>query len=159
MELEVLRFSSQEESTLGALFNTTSGRKFLCFTLEDEHRVTKLHSDTRIPAGRYEIKLRTEGGFHNKYSLKFPDIHKGMLHLQNVPNFEYILIHAGNTDDDTAGCLLVGDTSQQNVTGDGFIGSSVDAYKRIYPPIANELLIGGQAFITYVDYDMPVVVG
>lgn len=156
MLLEVVRFSSQEDSTLGALFDVSRGRKFLCYTLEDEYREEKVHSETRIPAGTYDIKLRTEGGFHTRYLQKFPDIHKGMLHVQDVPGFEYILIHAGNDDDDTAGCLLVGDTSQQNITKDGFIGSSVDAYKRIYPKITNAVL-NDRVVITYIDYDDPVV--
>ena len=39
MELEVIRFSSQKDSTNGLLFDVTDGcRKFLCYTLEDEHR-------------------------------------------------------------------------------------------------------------------------
>ena len=38
MKLEVLRYSSQNESTLGMLFDVTEGREFLCYTLEDEYR-------------------------------------------------------------------------------------------------------------------------
>ena len=72
------------------------------------------------------------------------DWHKGMLHVQDVPGFEYILIHTGNTDEHTMGCLLVADTSQQNITKDGFIGASVDAYKRIYPSLAQWLVDGNK---------------
>ena len=43
---EVLRFSSQEDSTLGMLFDVTDGRKFLCFTLEDEARDKKVKGET-----------------------------------------------------------------------------------------------------------------
>ena len=84
-------------------------------------------------------------------------MHKGMLHVQNVPGFEYILIHCGNTDDNTEGCLLVGNTSKENLTRDGFIGESVNAYKRIYPSIANALVSGESVSITYIDYDTPVM--
>jgi len=135
MKLEVLRFSSQNKSTLGMLFDITDGREFLCFTLEDEHRDVKVMNETRIPSGTYKLKLRTEGGFNDRYSKKYGSMHKGMIHVQDVPGFEYILFHTGNTDENTGGCLLLGDTSQQNITKSGFIGSSVDAYKRVYPLI------------------------
>jgi hypothetical protein len=74
-----------------------------------------------------------------------------MLWVRDVPGFEYILIHIGNDDDDSAGCLLVGDSQTQNITKRGFIGASTDAYKRIYPPIADVLVNGGQVTITYKD--------
>ena len=153
MKLEVLRFSSDSDSTLGVLFDTTNERKFLCFTLEDEFREIKISGETRIPAGTYNVTLRTEGGFNQRYNDKFgTDFNKGMLWVRDVPGFEYILIHIGNTDDNTEGCLLVGDSQNQNITENGFIGASTDAYKRIYPPIADVLVNGGQVTITYKDY-------
>ena len=154
MKLEVLRFSSDNDSTLGALFDVTEKRKFLCFTLEDEFREVKVSGETRIPSGTYNITLRTVGGFNQRYDDKFgTDFNKGMLWVRDVPGFEYILIHIGNTDDNTDGCLLVGDSQTQNITKNGFIGSSTDAYTRIYPPIADVLVDGGKVTITYIDYD------
>jgi hypothetical protein len=76
-------------------------------------------------------------------------MHKGMLWVRDVPGFEYILIHTGNTDEHTAGCLLVGNTSEVR----GFIGDSTGAYKRIYPSIAKALEAGEEVTITYEDYD------
>ena len=155
--LEVLRYSSGADSTLGLLFlNDTSGREFLAYTLEDEWRENKVSAETRIPEGTYNVTLRTVGGFHSRYLDKFgADFHKGMLHVQDVPGFEYILIHTGNTDEHTMGCLLVADTSQQNITKGGFIGASVNAYKRIYPSLAQWLVDGNKLTITYIDYDNP----
>ena len=156
MELEVLRISSQVDSTNGILFDISNGkREFLCYTLEDEHRDEKVMKETRIPAGTYNITLRTAGGFHSRYIKKYGNMHKGMLWVRDVPGFEYILIHTGNTDEHTAGCLLVGDTQSQNVTKskDGFVGASVDAYKRIYPPIAKALEEGKKVTITYTNFD------
>ena len=154
MKLEVLRFSSGKDSTSGALFSVVEGVKtFLCYTLEDEYRDNKVYSETRIPAGIYEIRFRTVGGFHAKYSKRFQDIHKGMLHIVDVPGFDYILVHCGNTDEHTAGCLLVGDTQNNNmVEEDGFIGRSTAAYKRIYPKIAKALEQGEEVTIEYIDY-------
>ena len=155
MELEVLRFSSEDDSTSGLLFDITdSNRKFLAYTLEDEYREEKEMHETRIPAGTYNVTLRTEGGFHQRYVTKYGDMHKGMLWVRDVPGFEYILIHTGNTDEHTSGCLLLGDSQTNNqVKEDGFIGSSVQAYKRVYPQIAKVLEEGGVVNITYTDFD------
>lgn len=50
MKLEVLRFSSDSDSTLGALFDVTDKRKFLCFTLEDELREVKVSGGNKNPS-------------------------------------------------------------------------------------------------------------
>ena len=142
MRLELYRFSSQNESTLGILYivnDETNQKDFLCFTLEDEKRSVKVYGETRIPKGTYQIEYRKEGGYHNKYSKRFPSIHRGMLEIRDVPNFTHILLHCGNTDDDTDGCLLVGNVVSQNITKDGFLGQSTDCYKRIYPILADIL--------------------
>lgn len=157
MKLEVLRISSQKDSTNGILFDITGGeRKFLCYTLEDEYRPLseKVMGETRIPAGTYEMTLRTVGGFHDRYKARYGDKHKGMLWVRNVPGFEYILIHSGNTDEHTAGCLLVGDSQNENLSKkDGFIGASRTAYERIYPHITEALESGKKVTITYTDFD------
>jgi len=162
MELEVIRFSSGTDSTNGVLFEIDRlapaphaegfrcKRKFLAYTLEDEYRNEKKYGETRIPNGTYRLALRKTGGYHQKYSKRFSNIHLGMLHVIDVPNFEYILIHCGNTDEHTAGCLLVGDSQENNqITKDGFIGKSTQAYKRIYPKIANAIECGEEVTITY----------
>jgi len=155
MKLKVLRFSSQEDSTSGLLFiDGDLGLEFSCYTLEDERRSLKVRGETRVPAGTYQIKLRKEGGFHERYKKKYGAWHRGMLHVQDVPEFEYILIHTGNTDEHTAGCLLVGDSQENNIIiKDGFIGKSNNAYKRIYPKIARAIEKGNNVTIEYIDYD------
>ena len=154
IKLEVLRVSSESDSSSGLVFDITNGKKFLCYSLEDEYRNDKIMHETRVPAGTYQIKLRKEGGFNARYTKKYGDFHKGMLHVQDVPGFEYILIHTGNTDEHTSGCLIVGDSQENNqLLKNGFIGKSVQAYKRIYTPIAEALENGEEVTITYVDYD------
>lgn len=154
MELEVLRFSSQADSTSGALFDVVNGkRNFLCYTLEDEQRDVKVWGETRIPAGRYKLSLRKEGGFHSRYQAKYGDMHKGMIHVNDVPGFEFILWHTGNTDEHTAGCLIIGDSQESNlVKKDGFVGSSVVAYKKVYPYVA-AAIENEDTYVTYIDYD------
>ena len=160
MELEVIRFSSGTDSTNGILLETIQQgneidgifkqKKFLEYTLEDEYRSEKVFGETIIPNGTFKVGLRKVGGYHAKYSKRFPHIHVGMLHVLDVPGFEYILIHCGNTDEHTAGCLLVGDSQENNqITTDGFIGKSTQAYKRIYPRVAEAIDCGEDVIITY----------
>lgn len=124
MRLTLHRWPSLKESTLGGML--VDGSLF-CFTLEDEQRSVKVTGETRIPAGTYQIKLRAEGGMHAKYAAKYPE-HRGMLWLQDVPGFEWVYIHIGNDDDDTEGCLLVGDGAHVS----GKLSESVPAYQRLY---------------------------
>jgi len=151
MKLLCLRFNVSSDSTNGILFyKDIDGYDFLSYTLEDEYRAEKVKGETMIPYGTYQIKYRKEGGFNNNYSKRFSDFHRGMLHITNVPGFEYILIHCGNTDEHTSGCLLVGDSQENNnLVSDGFIGKSTQAYKRVYNMIADELDRGEKVFIEY----------
>jgi hypothetical protein len=150
MEIDVIRFNSKEDFTDGLMY---INGVFQVYTLEDEKRSVKVFGETRIPNGRYNIGLRTVGGFDKRYSSKYgADFHKGMLWVKDVPNFEYILIHVGNDDGDTAGCLLTGMTN--NADEKGFIGGSTDAYKKIYPPIRDAVLSGEEVFINYKDINL-----
>jgi hypothetical protein len=156
MKYEVLRISSGKDSTSGMLFEVDNNRRtFLAYTLEDEQRDVKVWGETRIPAGTYKLKLRKEGGFHTRYLAKYGDtFHKGMIWVQDVPGFEYILWHTGNTDEHTAGCLILGNTQTNNrIAKDGFIGSSVDAYKFVYPRVLAAIESGLDVEVTYIDYD------
>tara|TARA_Y100000114_G_scaffold28884_1_gene24658 strand:+ start:195 stop:992 length:798 start_codon:yes stop_codon:yes gene_type:complete len=156
MILEVLRISSQKDSTSGILFDITDNkRKFLCYTVEDEYRATKVMHETRIPAGVYQLTLRSEGGFHSRYISKYgADWHRGMIYVNNVPGFEYILWHTGNTDESTSGCLILGDSQTSNlVQADGFVGSSVNSYKKVYPIVRDAILSGEKVLVKYVDFD------
>ena len=163
MKLKVVRFSSQEDSSSGLLFDATNGMEFLCYTLEDERRKDKKFGETRVPAGVYSIKLRDSGGMTKRYAAKYKDMHKGMLCVHNAPDwkivtpdmtFQYVLIHVGNTDEHTAGCLIIGDTQENNILKkDGFIGKSVQAYKRIYKLIVKALDAGEEVSIEYIDLD------
>jgi hypothetical protein len=156
MKYEVLRVSSQKDSTSGLLFEVNNGKRtFLCYTLEDEQRDVKVWGETRIPAGTYKLGLRTEGGFHNRYLSRYgADFHKGMIWVLDVPGFEWILWHSGNTDENTAGCLLLGNSQESNlVKKDGFIGASRDAYKLVYPRVLSAIESGLDVEVEYIDYD------
>lgn len=158
MELLLYRYSTSSESTLGILFalnHKRAGREFLCYVIEDTFREHKIKHHTRIPSGKYEIKYRTEGGFYNKYKTRFTEVNneRGMLELQNVPNFKYILIHCGNTAADSSGCLLVADSVNNNQSEKGFAGKSSIAYKKIYKSVAAQLDKGQKVWITIEYFD------
>jgi len=148
MVILVDRFISDNDSTISKVM--VDGN-FVCFGLEDEYREEKVSKETRIPAGTYRVTLRTEGSHHSRYSNKFPDFHKGMLHVRDVPNFKWILIHIGNTDEDTDGCLLVG---SQAITdpGEMKIISSTVAYKRFYSMVV-DAAANNTLSITFLDND------
>ena len=147
MKLQVVRTQFGRDATNGLLF---IDGLFECYTLEDQYQEVKVMHETCIPEGTYDVKFRTVGGFHERYKKRYGNSHYGMLHLQDVPGFTYILIHAGNTDKHTSCCLIVGETQQDlDVSEDGFIGSSGKAYVKLYNKIAKQLLIGNPVTIEY----------
>ena len=155
MLLTVERLAGGTESTLGVM---RIAGKVRCFTLEDQYREgPKVPGETRIPAGIYDVKLRTEGGFNARYAARdgIKEIHHGMLWLQNVPGFEWILIHCGNTDADTEGCILVGSDAIAHGEGNYALGRSVPAYLDVYPEIASALLRNENVTIEIIDKDRP----
>jgi hypothetical protein len=151
MNIKIFRYSSQSKTTLGAMLIND---KFECYTLEDSHKAVKVKNQTRIPNGKYEIKLREFGGHYEKYLSKY-DGHGGMLWLQDVPNFEDILIHIGNDAEDTSGCILVGSTANNNANNKGFIGASTDAYLDMYFKVLDAFDNGEKVFITIKNLDTP----
>jgi hypothetical protein len=148
MQIDVDRFISDEDTTISRVM---VDNQFVCFGLEDEYREEKSVGETRIPAGTYRVSLRTEGGFNERYSKRFPEIHRGMLHIRDVPNFKLILIHCGNTDKDTKGCLLVG-TQANTDRGNMSVVSSTIAYKKFYPLVV-DAAENSDLSITFADND------
>jgi hypothetical protein len=142
MKIILQRLSDNGTSTLGRL--TVDG--FQCVTLEDTFRAEKVYGKTRIPAGRYEIKLRTAGRMHGQYIKKLPN-HVGMMWLLDVPNFQNVYIHIGNKPEDTLGCILVGTT----IENENFISESTVAYIKLYAIVVEALERGEEVTIQVMD--------
>jgi hypothetical protein len=105
MILQLKRIANGPNSTLGYL--TVEGG-FMGFTLEDQYQEVKVKHETRIPAGRYQIKFReVPSPMTQRYRQRF-DWFNWHLELQDVKGFDNVYIHIGNDDDDTSGCILVG---------------------------------------------------
>ena len=146
MKITVERFLHNEEATLSRVL--LDGEQF-CFGLEDQPQEEKVMNETRIPAGTYQIKLRNEGGMTKRYAERY-DFHIGMLWLQVVPDFEWVYIHVGNSDDHTSGCLLVGFTANEEAMT---IGRSRDAYSDLYQAV-KDAAWAETLEIEYLDKDM-----
>lgn len=123
--LRLYRFASDEDTTIGCYH--FEGEK-VCFSLEDEYREEKVAGETRIPAGIYPIGVRHDSPAFSHLDDRW-DWHNGMLHIQNIPNFEWVYIHSGNTDDHTEGCPLTGFTADLERMA---VGSSRKAYEKLY---------------------------
>ena len=145
MKLTLKRFKETNDATLGSLYVKDV---FQCYTLEDEHRDIKVPGETRIPAGSYNLIDRQHGDFYQRYKERFVPWHRGMIQLADVPNFTDILIHCGNTDEHTAGCILVGtDYNENNMT----IQQSALAYEKLYKRIYDNIVGGDEVVLTIQD--------
>lgn len=127
MKLTLKRIALRPTYTIGKLYIDDV---YFCDTIEDTVRdlnkngkfdngEKKVHSKTAIPYGIYEIKWTYSPRF-NKYTPQ----------LMNVPSFEGIRIHAGNTSADTEGCLILGKNKQV-----GKVLNSRDTINKFYPII------------------------
>lgn len=116
------------------------------YGIEDEIRKVKVMHETAIPAGSYNLSLTQSPKFSKSYyinseglimpasdrdsiaaALEYAQPHP-LVMINDVPNFERVLIHWGNTDRDTSGCYLVG-----SGVGKGTITQSRAKYIEIYP--------------------------
>jgi hypothetical protein len=113
MVIKIKRLYKTDNSTIGEL---TIDGKFECYTLEDKEREVKIKSETAIPKGTYKVIINQSNRFKKLLPL-----------LLNVPNFEGVRIHPGNTNHDTEGCILVGRTRSKD-----FIGQSRKAFATLF---------------------------
>lgn len=120
MELRLKRIARRSTYTIGKLY--VDGEYF-CDTLEDADRglrqdmplavirATKRKGITAIPTGRYRVTLDVQSPKFSKKAI-YQFCNGYLPRLINVPGYEGVLIHVGNTDKDTEGCLLVGRNTQ-----------------------------------------------
>ncbi len=128
MLLTLNRVSYFDDCIVGSL--AVDGRP-KCFTLEDVEREEKVAGKTAIPRGFYKVIL--------DYSVRFKRL---MPHILDVPNFEGIRIHAGNTSEDTEGCILVGLSKAKSR-----IGESRVAFNRLFEVLEKAHNIGEPIWI------------
>ena len=105
MKLKLVRENRSEVCTIGSLY--VNG-VFECYVLEDEDRRLeeggrKVYGKTAIPLGEYQVTVNMSNRFKRQLPL-----------LVDVPQFDGIRIHPGNTAEDTEGCLLPGTSVGKN---------------------------------------------
>lgn len=105
MKLVIIREITGDHGTFGRLY--VNGL-FECNTFEDKDRKLesggiKVKNDTAIPRGIYKVIIDLSSRFK-----------KLMMHVLDVPQFAGIRIHAGNTKEDTEGCILLGNGRSRN---------------------------------------------
>ncbi len=113
MKIEIKRIHRTENSTIGELLVDGIWE---CYTLEDVERPVKIKNETAISRGTYKVIINKSNRFKRLLPL-----------LLNVPNFEGVRIHSGNTNHDTEGCILVGRTRSKD-----FIGQSRKAFDSLF---------------------------
>lgn len=135
MDLYLKRIARKKTYTIGRLY---IDREYFCDTIEDADRGMrqedayatnkrkKVKGETAIPTGRYQVTLGVQSErFKKKAQYAFCN---GYLpRLLNVPCFEGILIHIGNTERDTEGCILVGENKIV-----GKVINSTQTFLRLY---------------------------
>lgn len=141
--LELIRFDHGDDYTHGIL---RIDGKFECFAVEDEHRDEKVKGETRIPEGLYPLRFKEKTTpLTTKYRTRYPWF-TWHLEICEIPNFTNIYLHVGNDDDDTDGCLCLGQTCDTKKPN-GFVGRSRQAYEAFYKKVSPWLREGAEVKI------------
>ena len=107
MKLKLKRRFFAEEYTIGTL--SIDGVRF-CDTLENKNRDHNKDGDLNDPGeGKVYAKTAIPFGTYKVIVNRSPKFKRDLPRLLDVPHFEGILIHRGNTAKDSAGCILVGE--------------------------------------------------
>lgn len=137
MKILVKRVAKKEKYTIGKMYVDDV---YVCDTIEDKDRdltqntplndikKKKVYGQTAIPSGTYNVTLDVVS---TKFVQKpyFKELCGGKLpRLMNVPGFDGVLIHTGNDEDDSYGCIIVGYNKVK-----GKVIESRKAFEKLYP--------------------------
>lgn len=128
MKIDLKRIAKRDTYTIGKLY---IDGKYFCDTVEDKDRglhskmsvgeilAKKVYAKTAIPTGTYRVNVTWSNAFGRRLPL-----------LQDVPGYSGIRIHTGNSADDSAGCLIVGENKKV-----GKVLNSRIVFNKLFPLI------------------------
>ena len=151
LELHLKRAYCGERYTIGHI--TIEDDPFKCDSIErpvrDKNRngkfdngEKKIKGDTAIPFGRYEITMRVISPAYSKKKT-FAWTEGRMPRLLDVPEFDGVLIHTGNTEKDSSGCIIVGENKVK-----GHVINSIATFKRLWRILNDAHKEGREIYIT-----------
>ncbi|EAL6002315.1 hypothetical protein GHZ00_07085 [Campylobacter coli] len=133
MKIKIIRRYTGKTCVIGKfkVFNDDDKLLFECFSLEEDKEGLESGKDLRIPEGNYNLKRHSPSRFENTLRSITKKDDDTMINVFNekVPFDRHILIHWGNTDKDTKGCILLGLTKDNNNES---VGQSRQACKEFY---------------------------
>ncbi|ELL3462255.1 hypothetical protein RVR35_001849 [Campylobacter coli] len=133
MKIKIIRRYTGKTCVIGKfkVFNDDDKLLFECFSLEEDKEGVERNKDLRIPEGIYDLKRHSPSRFENTLRSITKKDDDTMINVFNekVPFDRHILIHWGNTNKDTQGCILLGLTKDNNNES---IGQSRQACKEFY---------------------------
>ena len=95
------------------IFRVLEGQKelFRCYSLEENNIGAARNQDLAIPFGKYKLKRHKSPKFNATLAKILGEQGQDMVLLYNdvVPDDRTILIHWGNDESDTLGCILLGE--------------------------------------------------
>ena len=132
MRIEIINRYLAKTCVIGK-FQVYEGEELVwsAFALQEDKAGFDRGQDLRLPAGEYRLRRHPGSRFEKRLREITGDKRAEMICAYNdlVPYDRYILIHWGNTDRDTHGCILLGKTKANDNES---IGSSVSACKEFY---------------------------
>lgn len=154
MKIEVIRRYCSPTYTIGSMM---LDGVYFCDTLEDKNRELdstmsleeikeiKVKGETAVPYGTYKVTLNVKSPKYSNFNkYKYVAFTKGYIpRLIDVPGFEGILIHAGNKDKDTDGCILVGENKVK-----GQVINSQNTWVKLYKLMQQAIAQGEDINIT-----------
>ncbi|ELR3214008.1 hypothetical protein QSD11_001638 [Campylobacter coli] len=132
MKIKIIRRYTGKTCVIGKFKVLDDKEKILfeCFSLEEDKEGLESGKDLRIPEGNYNLRRHTPSRFENTLrSITKKDDTMINVYNDEVPSSRAILIHWGNTDKDTQGCILLGLTKDNNNES---VGQSRQACKEFY---------------------------